>query len=1031
MSDPALFEKIKGKIKPKAVGQCPNAPGDLAVYVSRADNHKPVADAQVKASGPTPGAGQTDAQGWVIFPDRTPGAYKADVQLPAALSKFQLPSPTQAGAVACAKTEILHFQISPPPTVRPLIEAPPVVVVKRPYTKAERKKVTLKADIAFDGTGVLSRSGNAVEFYTTASAGSALKFDGNDNKFTGANLTGGVTLYAEGARASGAVDDIELKLALSGGTKTIGPDVRHKMTSVEVTLDICEPRPAGAPAGDPPALPTAAAAPVGGAAATDKFYLGRPVPVEQKTDNPFPSERAMLIIRRVKPAGFSGNFSLDALDDKVAVFAAENPSSAEKPLPLPHLLTTGSVPPNGKKFFVQGMKPSGGARDTGLTLGLKGVADDGDRVAVTAVYVEAVSNVETAKLKTVAVVPEKPARASKSKYAPAPIIIGKDYDVEIRPYLEVAVAKTWAWSTTSAHLTLADAAKEVLKVHGKSLSGALNDVEIELMLTLDVGKMKKKHKLTVVHVEIDPVTSGDNVKHTDPINFIKNPSGCVILTGADASDATKVPKYEITKIQPNLAWTDDDDRIAWWILGGEAKAASKYDGKADFMNTDAAKRGKKIQVFGGTQGDVLIQPYSGGYGYGMIRVHVIPIRQVKYRISRIFTTAQAAKPAVPAQPGFPAQAALPAFPGNGVLPAMPAVPALPAVAARPLVPAVPARAAHAPTTSHAEADIHMKISNIFLRQMGIQMIPDTSAEMASPVRAASAGFPAVAVQAAVAAQPATPAVGAVPARPPVPARPVIPARPAIPAVAASVANNKVGLAALDPKVIAVTQVSPGHFDVEVSDPALTFNSAANQKPAIQINARNEVISVAYIEQDPTLGTGTTTLSTALLCPANHAPKTRARQPEVYAAANFTLTDQGTPSSSLIPKTGLPPDTPADPVKLIVLFPDVSWQAASPATRDVNLLWGIVVPTRNMDSAVKAPITVDKTRHMYGFVFAHEMGHILGLGHRGDITNPVTDGLALPADKNIMRPFVNVPVTENFDLVQTKAVRFSEVMSRTP
>jgi hypothetical protein len=47
--------------------------------------------------------------------------------------------------------------------------------------------------------------------------------------------------------------------------------------------------------------------------------------------------------------------------------------------------------------------------------------------------------------------------------------------------------------------------------------------------------------------------------------------------------------------------------------------------------------------------------------------------------------------------------------------------------------------------------------------------------------------------------------------------------------------------------------------------------------------------------------------------------------------------------------------------------------------------------------------------MYGFVFAHEMGHILGLGHRGAVTNPVTDGLAIPPDKNIMRPFVNPPV----------------------
>jgi len=342
----------------------------------------------------------------------------------------------------------------------------------------------------------------------------------------------------------------------------------------------------------------------------------------------------------------------------------------------------------------------------------------------------------------------------------------------------------------------------------------------------------------------------------------------------------------------------------------------------------------------------------------------------------------------------------------------------------------------------------MKIANIFLRQIGVDMIPDNSAEVARPVIAGSAGFPAVAAQPLVNPQPPTPALGALAPQPAVLARPAIPPRPPIPPVAGSVANNKIGDAALDNNVVAVTLVQTGHFDVEVNDAKFTFNSAADQRSAVRINARNEVVNVAYIEQDPTLGTGTTTLSTALLCPANHAPSSKARQPEAapsqrtppggakdYVQANFTLDDLGTPASSLITKagdkSGIPPDTPASKVSLFVLFPDVEWQAATPVNRDVNLLWGIIVPTRNMDSAPTAPKTVDKTRHMYGFVFAHEMGHILGLGHRGATGDPVTDGLALPADTNIMRPFVKPPDTENFDIIQVKAVRFSEVMARNP
>ena len=528
--------------------------------------------------------------------------------------------------------------------------------------------------------------------------------------------------------------------------------------------------------------------------------------------------------------------------------------------------------------------------------------------------------------------------------------MGLKYDVEMRPYIEIAKPSAVQWKTASDKIKLKDDTKEVVGCHGEKLSAALNDVLLELFLTTDIGKLKKRHKMTVVHVEMDPVTTGDAIKHTDPINKIKNPSGCVILTGGDAGDAHAVPRYEITKIQPDLMWKDDDDRIAWRIQGGDAKGDNKYDGKADFMNTEAAKRGTKIQVFGGTEGDILIEPYSGGYGYGMLRTHVVAKKQLKYRVNRIFTKAQAAKPALPAQVALPAQAAVPAC----AAPPLPAVAAHAAVPAIPATPAVPARAARAPTPTHAEAKLHIKIVNIYLRQMGFELIPDASAEMASPLLAAQAAVPAVPAQPAIVAQPAVPAVG----RPAVPARPAVAARAAVPAVAASAGNPKIGLAALDPNVVAVTQVENGHFDVEVNDVTLTFNNNPGQIPAIQINARNEVITFAYINQDPTFGGGTVTLATALLCPANHAPKTRARQPEVWTAAAFTLDDLGTPSTSITPKTGIPADTPADKRSMNVLQPDVGWQANSPATRDVDLLWGIIVPTHNIDGAVPAPKTDD-------------------------------------------------------------------------
>lgn len=820
----------------------------------------------------------------------------------------------------------------PKEKVNPLIKASPVVLVKRPYTAPARVQVKLWTDADFTGTGLFTRSNEAIDFYNSEKGGVKLAFDGKANNFQGAALGSGtgVVLWAEGTKPSGSVGGFVLKLALSGGSKTNGPDATAKMTAVRLTLEICEPRAPGGAGGDPAVLPTAAVTPAVGSTPNDKFYLGRPVPVEASSDPIGPSERAMLIIRTVEPPDYTGQVVLEALDDNIGTFAKEKPKDAPKAekrqLEIPH----------GKevKLFVQGLKPSTKVRETGYRLGIDKLDMEGDRVSVTAVYIEAVSDVESAKIQTTAVVPEKPARTSKSKYAPSPLIIGKDYDVAVRPYIELGKAKTWSWSSTSAKVTLTDASKEVLKINGKNLSTALNDVEIELLVTMDVGKMKKLLRLTVVKVAIDPVVRSarrisdaiPNLKHTDDINVIANPAGLLILSSADAKTA---PKIEITKIEPNLAWTADDDRIAWRILGDKAPG---YPGKAVFLANEKAKRGTKIQVCGTAKGDVLVQPYSGGYGYGMFRATVVDLHQIKYRVQRVF------------------------------------------VKAKPAAPPLPAVAQVVPTASHDDAKKHMKLVNIYLRQAGIEMIPDTSAE-----------------------------------------------------VAKKAGNPKVGDASLDASVVAVTKISDGHFDVEVNDPTMTLSAAPNDSvKAIRINARNEVLNLAYIHSN-----NTGALATAQMYPTNHAPLARANPPRAYTVADFTITDSGIPSSSLISKTGIPSDVPADPVKMIVLdMHRIVWQGSSPATRDVNLLWGLNVPTTNLDGSSTAT-GGNATILAYARAIAHEICHTLGMGHRNESGGTFTDGLTDPSIENVMHPSQPPPDAENLDIIQVKAIRFSEILTRSP
>jgi hypothetical protein len=446
-----------------------------------------------------------------------------------------------------------------------------------------------------------------------------------------------------------------------------------------------------------------------------------------------------------------------------------------------------------------------------------------------------------------------------------------------------------------------------------------------------------------VQVTIEPVSANHVFTNTSPVNFIKNPTTVVILTGADANDANKVAKVEMVRfgqftptpapgtttpdrlgIEPNLTWTADDPRLVWWIIGEDG---GEYRGKADFRNTDASKHGTTIEVFGSREGDVLIQPYSGGFGYGMFRATVLPLRQVKYRINRIFTRA--------------------------VAPA----------------PGKPGRTAQGPTRSHDDAKRHIAIANIFLRQAGIELIPDTSTQKAAP-------------------------------------------KPG---------NPQIGLAALDGFIVAVTDGQTaagatigGQFDVEVNAVSLTFRASdfrGNQ--AIQINARNEIITFAYIESR----SRNDAVAAANLIPRNHTP-------------GLLLKDKGTPSSSLIVRSGIPDQVPVTEVRMRVgVSVGVGPAPATPAggARNRNLLWGIVVPTRTADAQnVPGGMTQDL---LYGGTLAHEVGHVLGLDHR-TTTPPSADGLRTPRDKNLMFAGTTRNM-ENVDIVQVKAIRNSEVLRRNP
>ena len=366
-------------------------------------------------------AARTRADGTFEYPGRQKpvGIYTLEVIAPVAIRNADEPPEAAKGNVVCKRLEVEGEQAvkaggaaeaafptkvgkaAPSgPKAHPHINlASPIVIVPKSYTSPARQAVTLRADVGFVGTGKFERSSPAIKFFTLAAGGVEITFNGVDNVFPDNQLTapGGVQLFAQGETASTKAEDVELTLALNpGGGGSVGPSLpagpptKVTMTAVELTLDICTTR--TTPGSPPPPFPQPPTPPPAPGTATDKWFAGRPIHVQVGARG----KRALLIVRQ-KPATFKATLVLrqvvvagniiTGVDTKAKLFETETGGAAQA---NPHEFSASSVPAAGKQFFVEGATVSGGLRDTGFQLGIKGVDDDGDRIALTVFQVDKV-----------------------------------------------------------------------------------------------------------------------------------------------------------------------------------------------------------------------------------------------------------------------------------------------------------------------------------------------------------------------------------------------------------------------------------------------------------------------------------------------------------------------------------------------------------------------------------------------------------------------------------------------------------------
>ncbi|WP_344249476.1 peptidoglycan-binding protein [Isoptericola hypogeus] len=325
----------------------------------------------------TPIPARTAADGAFTFPgappQKPPGWFVLSVDGPFLLRRRDQTIADVTGNAVCLRLDgsapadvvVVDRAVA---SVQPGLTAPDVVVVRKPHTSPARRPVRLTVSGPFTGSGRLDRSSDRVRIFDAAAGGTELTFDGADNVFDAARLVTGVTLFAEGGAASGAVGDVTLTLQLTvGGTP--GLSASAVLTAVELFCDLHASRTAVGV--DPAPLSEAA-----------KIDPGRFVQVQDAGNH---AGRAMLTVRQARPADFAGTLVLAALDARTRVFAAADEVAApgQAPVALPNLLPNAGIAAGGTRFWVEGTGVSAALRDTVLQLGIDGVEPDGDRVQLT------------------------------------------------------------------------------------------------------------------------------------------------------------------------------------------------------------------------------------------------------------------------------------------------------------------------------------------------------------------------------------------------------------------------------------------------------------------------------------------------------------------------------------------------------------------------------------------------------------------------------------------------------------------------
>lgn len=139
-----------------------------------------------------------------------------------------------------------------------------------------------------------------------------------------------------------------------------------------------------------------------------------------------------------------------------------------------------------------------------------------------------------------------------------------------------------------------------------------------------------KVRLTYVNAALDPVVAGIGLTHLNALNSLYNPAAIVIES---EPTETNVAVFKITTLSPAMLPLEEDDERLQWEIRSEGGTAAFFQ-----VNGNEDKTGTRVRVYGIAEGDVVLEArfspvLPGDPPTVAVRARIVRNRNIPFRVN--------------------------------------------------------------------------------------------------------------------------------------------------------------------------------------------------------------------------------------------------------------------------------------------------------------------------------------------------------------------------------------------------------------